>query len=437
MDAKNLSAHPDRGQYERLAEDFLSAYSSSDPEALGRIADYYNPDRPLTLEKLRAGAQRRLTKLLDSELHLHDLSLAHAQLLVAHSHGFEHWQALVSHIEAINREDSPVSQFESAADAVITGDVATLELLLRENPDLIRARSSREHGATLLHYVAANGVEDFRQKTPKNAVDVAKLLLDAGAEVDADLAYGVSPSLRARYPERVGSTTLGLVATSIHPARAGVQIELMETLLGAGAAIVGSKEAAGEGWGFVNSCLANGRPEAAQFLAGRGAQLDLEGAAGVGRLDVVQSYFNEDGTLKPPATRGQMESGFMWACEYGHTRVVEFLLNQGLDLSALNHGMTGLHWAMVGGHLDTIKLLLERNAPLEVENDYGGTVLSCAIWAVGNSDPVYRWPDADTDWAVIVKTLIDAGAVVYESDSDFPTGNERVDELLRQHGMKP
>jgi hypothetical protein len=32
--------------------------------------------------------------------------------------------------------------------------------------------------------------------------------------------------------------------------------------------------------------------------------------------------------------------------------------------------------------------------------------------------------------------LIDAGATVYESDSDFPTGNEPVDELLRRHGMK-
>jgi len=433
MDAKNLPAHPDRGQYEELAEDFLSAYSSGEPEALRRIADYYNPDHPLTLEMLRAGAQRRLGKLLDSELAPNDLALAHAQLLVAHSHGFESWQALVSHIDAINTENSPTSQFEFAADAVINGDVATLELLLRKNPELIRTRASREHGAALLHYVAANGVEDFRQRTPTNAVDVANLLLDAGAEVDADLAYGLSPSLRARYPERVGSTTLGLVATSIHPVHAGVQIALMETLLDAGAALDGIKE----GWGFVNSCLANGRPAAAQFLAGRGALLDLEGAAGVGRLDLVRSFFNEDGSLKPPATKAQMESGFMWACEYGHTRVVEFILERGLDVGTQVGGMTGLHWAMVGGRVETTRSLLERKAPLETQNSYGGTVLGCAIWAVGNTDLAYRWPDSDTDWAAIVGMLIDAGAVVYESDSDFPTGNERVDELLRRHGMKP
>src|SRR5436190_1747092 len=70
-------------------------------------------------------------------------------------------------------------------DAVLAGDLATLNALLREHPDLIRAHSKRVHHATLLHYVAANGVEDFRQKTPPNAVAVARFLLDAGAKVDA------------------------------------------------------------------------------------------------------------------------------------------------------------------------------------------------------------------------------------------------------------
>ena len=103
-------------------------------------------------------------------------------------------------------------------DAIVAGDVATLERLLRQNPDLIRARSARKHRATLLHYVGANGVESWRQKTPANAVPVTEILLKAGADVDsvADM-YG-------------GSTTLGLVATSIHPLRAGVQDALMEML---------------------------------------------------------------------------------------------------------------------------------------------------------------------------------------------------------------
>ena len=68
-------------------------------------------------------------------------------------------------------------RFEEAADAVVEGDIATLEHLLDEDPSLIHARSTREHRCTLLHYVGANGFESFRQKSPPNAVEVAELLL--------------------------------------------------------------------------------------------------------------------------------------------------------------------------------------------------------------------------------------------------------------------
>src|SRR5687767_9692458 len=39
---------------------------------------------------------------------------------------------------------------------------------------------------TLLHYLGANGVEPFRQHTPKNAVEIVAVLLDAGADVNAE-----------------------------------------------------------------------------------------------------------------------------------------------------------------------------------------------------------------------------------------------------------
>jgi hypothetical protein len=81
---------------------------------------------------------------------------------------------------------SPVSAFETAVDAIVSGDLATLEKLLSATPKLARARSTREHRSTLLHYVSANGVEDFRQKTPKNIVEITKLLLTAGADVNAE-----------------------------------------------------------------------------------------------------------------------------------------------------------------------------------------------------------------------------------------------------------
>ncbi len=87
--------------------------------------------------------------------------------------------------------DSSTSTFELAADAIVVGDVPALRRLLREHPELVHARSTREHEAPLIHYVAANGVEDFRQKTPENIIEITKVLLRAGAEVDATTqAYG-------------------------------------------------------------------------------------------------------------------------------------------------------------------------------------------------------------------------------------------------------
>jgi 3-dehydroquinate dehydratase len=149
-----------------------------------------------------------------------DYSGADAQSIIVSNHHFESWARFDEYNAALGRKDSPIAKFEAAVDAIITGDVAALERLLREHPDLIQARSTRKHHATLLHYVGANGVESFRQMTPKNAVTVLKVLLKAGAEVDAvaDMYGG-------------GCTTMDLVETSIHPLLAGVQDVLVETLL--------------------------------------------------------------------------------------------------------------------------------------------------------------------------------------------------------------
>lgn len=155
-------------------------------------------------------------------------------------------------------------------------------------------------------------------RTPHNAVEIATILLDASSEIDAVAdAYGKG-------------TTLGLTASSIHPLRAGVLIPLLELLLTRGASVDGAPG----GWNPVNACLANGRKVGAGLLASRGAKLDLEGAAGVGRLDLVKTFFNEDESLNHNATKTQLESGFIWACEYGRADVVDFLLEMGVDKSA-------------------------------------------------------------------------------------------------------
>ena len=368
---------------------------------------------PVSLDRWVAQVEEFTRRKLQESGRRAKCSLAEAQFVIARAHGFENWPAFAGQITAQTRRNSPESQFEAAADAIVGGDAPALERLLRENPQLIRARSTREHRATLLHYVAANGVEGYRQKTPKNAVSIAEMLLNAGAEVDAEAnVYGG------------GATTLVLAATSVHPERAGVQIALLETLLRHGAQI-DRAASAGNGQPIVRACLANGRAQAAEFFAARGAQLKLEEAAGVGRLDVVRNFFHQDGSLKPNVTNEQLVTGFAWACGFSRNDIVTFLLDKGVALDAYDiDGQTGLHWAAMNGHLGTMQLLLARGVPLEVKNVYGGTVLGQTLWSAAH--------DVDPDaYIPIIETLLAAGADVPERHAPI---SQRMDSLLQEHG---
>ena len=429
-DALPLPPRPNIEQYKKLARDFQHACKSGDPatlrdwtarwaETLARLQG-----RAVTPEAQREigwdteRVERQWSKIQKSNEQAARCTLAGAQFFIALCHGFASWPKFAKHLEALARASSPVSHFEAAIDAIISGNIVTLERLLRDHPELIRLRSTREHRSTLLHYVSANGVEDFRQKTPKNIVEITKILLDAGADVNAESdAYGGR------------STTLGLTATSCHPEDAGVQLPLMDLLIRYGAVIDGP-----DGGSAVNGCLHNGRGEAAEFFADRGARLDLEAAAGVGRLDMVRRFFTADGHLLPPATPKQMKDGFAWACEFGRTSVVDFLLRQGIGIDAkLPHdGQTGLHWAAYGGHPETVKLLLASGAPVNATDEsYGGTPLEWALYQWGNSPlQAERGSYYET-----VALLIQAGAKLH--DEWFQEDDEERQRAVRRLRSDP
>ena len=184
---------------------------------------------------------------------------------------------------------------------------------------------------------------------------------------------------------------------------------------------------AGNGHGAVMACLANGCPEAAEFLAERGAHLGIVEAAGVGRLDVVRAFFDAQRKAKESATADEVHTAFRYACFYGRDPVVEFLVEQGVDLAGHSgDGQTGLHYAGMGGQLSTIKLLLRYRAPLEARNTYGGTALGQTLWSAAHGgDPKV--------FAPIVEALIAAGAKLYRE----PPVNAEVDAILTRHGCPP
>jgi len=405
-DTIRLPARPNLDQYKKLAKDFQRACRSGSPDAVREWAARWLERRADVGPGDVGRVERTWQRLLKTRPAMKDCSLTDAQFAVARFHGFDSWPIFAKHIDALEHATHGTAIFESAVDAIVGGDAATLQRLLREHPNLVHERSTRDHGATLLHYVSANGVEDFRQKTPKNIVEIARMLLDAGADVNA-ASNSYSPT----------DTTFMLTATSCHPADAGVQIPLLQLLLDRGATVDA---------GDVLACLHNGRGPAALFCARQGVPLDLEGAAGVGALDAVKTFVRPDGTLVNGATQKQLIDGFAWANEYGYRDVVEYLLDAGVPgNSRLRHdGQTALHWAAWGGHPDIVRLLIARGAPIsEKDGTYDGTPLDWAIYAWGNRGEM---TDADAErYYDVVSLLVTAGGSLNANWLDVSDDAER------------
>jgi len=341
-------------EYQRQAEQLLEGHRAGDPDAIRTLKERLP-------RFLRSDAPWLSKNLSDAEIQKASLGMVDAQLAIARSHDFKDWCALADFVESVTQSNSPVWQFESAVEAVISGHIATLERLLSEHSSLTHARSTRvtcfdppAHRATLLHYVAANGVEGHRQKSPANAVEIAKALLVAGAEVDAlaDLYGGQC-------------TTMSLLVSSEPPARAGVQVALVDMLLDHGAAIEGH----GSGqWGSpLMTALAFGYPAAAEALLRRGARVDhLAAAAGLGRVADARR-------LLPKADSQCRHRALALAAQLGHVEVVRLLLDAGENPNRFNpkgnHAhSTPLHQAALAGNSAVVQLLVERGARLDIKD---------------------------------------------------------------------
>jgi hypothetical protein len=329
QDVLPLPPRPDIGQYRKRAKDLAKACRAGgtaiDDWAARWVAALIElQDRPPTAPADPERNARQVAEFARGRLTAADCALSQAQFVIARAHGFASWTALLEHLQGL-ATDSDLSAFERAADAIVAGDLATLDRLLAEHPGLVHARSTRDHRATPLHYVSANGVENYRQKTPPNIVVIARRLLNAGAEVDAEAdVYGG------------GATTLGLVVTSAHPRAAGVQLELADLLLARGARLDGD---------VVRGCLMNGCPEAAAHLAGLGAPLGLEAAAGLGRLDVVASRLE----ARPAGSDAEAAKALLMASWYDQREVVTYLLNRGVQLDDASYRNVLRRLADTGG----------------------------------------------------------------------------------------
>jgi ankyrin repeat protein len=280
-------------------------------------------------------------------------------------------------------------KFHPAMAAIKSGDLEKLKELVAADPSLATSRSMRSH-PTLLQCLALDA------KDKPNAVQMAELLIEAGAELNEPLGACAS----------IDNRVVG------------------ELLIDRGAAVDGTG-----GWSPLEEALYWNSRNVMPLLLERGAKVqNLRTAAGLGRTDLIESYFNTDGTLKPEAGKinwpwggienitcsnhnatgrqslsdhvnswsqdrqGIINNAFVYACMHGHIDAAQLLLDKGAEINVVPGGFdyagTGLHYAALNGHRAMVEFLLNHGADRNVKDTKVGS--TAAGWAEYGGHPELR-----------------------------------------------
>jgi len=281
------------------------------------------------------------------------------------------------------------AKFHPAMQAVKLGDLDRFKALIAEDPSLATSRSSKSH-PTLLQCVALDG------NGKPNSVEMARILIDAGAGLNQPLIAAAGINNRA----------------------------VAQLLLDRGAAIDGRG-----GWSPLEEALYWNSTDVIALLLERGAAVqNLRIAAGLGRTDLIEGYFNPGGSLKPEAGRinwpwggletiagsnfdeagrqkladrvngwsqdhqGIINNAFVYACMHGHIEAARLLLEKGAEINTIPGGFdyagTGLHYAALNGHRAMVEFLLQEGADRSLRDTKVGSL--AAGWAEHGGHPELR-----------------------------------------------
>jgi ankyrin repeat protein len=334
MPVRRLPSNPNLDHLKYQAKDLMKANAARDPGAAQRLREFHP----------------RFSRATDAEIFGARLKLSDAQLTIAREAGFPSWPRLKRHIEKptlTDRLDLPHHEriedatFRRAVDLIDAGDAAGLRAYLKRHPGLVHQHVAFEgwnyfHNPTLLEFIAENPVR--HGKLPKNIVEVAKAILDAGPEQSAL------------------NETLMLVATGSVARECRLQIPLIDLLCDRGADANSAMEAA----------ALHGELESVQALIARGARINLPVAAALGQIDDFRR-------MLPSADGRDRHLALALAVQFGHVEIVRLLLDAGEDPNRYNpiggHShTTPLHQAAGAGNEDLVRLLVERGARVDMKD---------------------------------------------------------------------
>jgi ankyrin repeat protein len=279
------------------------------------------------------------------------------------------------------------ARFHPAMAAIQKGDLEGLMALLTHDPSLASARSSVSH-PTLLQFLVLQAIG-----VPTSPA-MAKALIDRGADIHQPLIAAASKD----------------------------NVDMVAFLLDAGASIEGNGR-----WSPLEEALYWGYERSVRLLVSRGAAVtNLRIAAGLGRMDTIENFFNEDGSLKagagivespftknaaigPRAREPQaiIDNAFVYACMHNHIDAATYLLERGAGINTIPAGFdyagTGLHYAAYRGHRAMIEFLLQRAADPTVKDPKVNS--TPAGWAAhsGFVDLQERLEQEETRWGRVAQ----------------------------------
>jgi len=261
------------------------------------------------------------------------------------------------------------SLFREAVAAIDAGDVARIDRLTREHPLLVRERlqspgrwlRDQVGGALdgffkapyLLWFVAEDPVRN--NTLPGNIAEVTRGIIAAAKREGID-------SLQEQL-----DYALQLVGWSWVADRCGVQLELIDVLVDAGASPAGVPDGA----------LVNGHVAAAERLVQRGAPLTLATALCIGRWDDIPR-------LAAASTPREKQMALTLLALNGRADgLVRLLHIGGVDVNAVSQDLYAhaapLHHAVSSGAIAAVRVLIDAGARLDKKDSaYGGTPIDWA-----------------------------------------------------------
>ena len=293
--------------------------------------------------------------------------------------------------------------FREAVSAIDAGDVTELAHLLAAHPGLVRDRL--DSPGPWLRDKVGQALEGFFKRPyllwfvsedparnaelPRNVAEVARTIIQAAEREGVD-------SLQEQL-----DYALHLAVCSPVGRKSGLQLELIDVLLDAGASIERQSKDVG---GVPGQALICGNIAAAEHLIERGAEVTLPTAVALERLADV-------GRLLPTATVRDKQVSLALAALNGKAGGLAALLDVGVDLNAFATGFythaTPLHHAVCSGSLKAVEVLVRAGAEINTRDTaWNATPFGWAEYY----EKEHKGDDRAPRYAEIAKYLRDNGA---------------------------